>query len=99
MKVYIAQLKCPGNHCVLAVAGEYENEEEARILAHRLDQEFGALVARRVLKPECGLCKATELGVEVRPTRFATMQEAVPYLRAEEEKQTRRFHAARANRN
>lgn len=24
MKVYIAQIKCPNSHCILAAAGEYE---------------------------------------------------------------------------
>jgi hypothetical protein len=30
MKVYIAQLKCPGNHCVLAAYGEYESDQAAK---------------------------------------------------------------------
>lgn len=33
MKVYLAQLKCPANHGVLALAGAYESLEAAPIYA------------------------------------------------------------------
>jgi hypothetical protein len=33
MKVYLAQLKCPNNHCVLALAGVFESLEEADLKA------------------------------------------------------------------
>ena len=79
-KVYIAQLKCPSNHCVLAAAGEYESQEEAGILSYKLGQEFTRLTASGKLRHECAICKATDLNVQVAPTIFRTMEEAAPFL-------------------
>lgn len=83
-KVYIAQLKCPNNHCILALAGEYgegDADAQATNLAYRLARQFGELVDGGTLRRECGLCKATDLTVEVAKTRFRTMEEAEPALR------------------
>jgi hypothetical protein len=88
MKVYIAQLKCPDNHCVLALAGEYESLEDAKVeLAVRLGATFGGLVRDKVLKRECGICHATHLHVEITATIFTSMEEALPELQAAEQAQ------------
>lgn len=40
-----------------------------------------------IADPWCGICKSRELHFETAPTRFETMTEAAPHLRAEAEKQ------------
>ena len=87
MKVYIAQLKCPNNHCVLACAGEHGNDIDAKILAYTLGQAFADLSAAGKIKHECYICLATDLNIEIMPTRFATLQEAAPMLRQLEAEQ------------
>lgn len=80
MKVYIAQLKCPSGHCVVAAAGEFESLDEAKVLSYRLGLDFGKLVESGQLKHECGLCHATDLHVDLAATVYATMAEAQPAL-------------------
>jgi len=87
MKVFIAQLKCPSNHCVLAVAGEYETQEDAKFLAYTLGQRFAELTQSGNLKHECVLCGATDLQIQIAPTVFASLLEARPHLEAEERRQ------------
>jgi hypothetical protein len=88
MKVYLAQLKCPSNHCVLALAGVFESLEDAQAaLALRLGTTFGGLVRDKVLNYECGICHSTRLHVEIAPTVYASMEEALPELKAAEQAQ------------
>ena len=75
-KVYIAQLLCPQRHCVLAAAGEFDSPEDALSLAYKLSQTFGEACIAGLLNHKCELCGATDLKVEVAPTRFRTMEEA-----------------------
>jgi hypothetical protein len=87
-RVYIGQLKCPSNHCVVGVVGEYEQDDEAKAaLSLALGLMFGALVRAGTLKNEYGICHSTHLLVHVGASRFATMEEAAPFLRELEERQ------------
>jgi hypothetical protein len=99
MKVYLAQLKCPQNHCVFAVAGEYESDEAANELALRLGFEVGAMVKAGEIKHECTLCLATALRVEIGRTRFATMAEAEPHLRENQDRINRSIAFLKAAKN
>lgn len=87
MRVYIAQLKCPSNHCILGAAGEFESMEEAQSLAPKLESEFEQMVAEGTLNRKCELCGSTMLSVAVDRTKFATMAEAKPYLQDSERMQ------------
>lgn len=80
MNVYIAQLKCPSNHCILAAAGEYETEEAAQVLWHKVKKRFDDLIERKLADPGCGLCGSRIFHVDLMKTRFETMEEAKPYL-------------------
>jgi hypothetical protein len=99
MKVYIAQLKCPNNHCVMALAGEYPSFEAAEILGREVMIMFRDLIKRGTLNNECGLCHSSQLHVEVGATKYRTMLEAMPWLREEEKKQTASARAIRDSRN
>jgi hypothetical protein len=99
MKVYLAQLKCPSNHCVLALAGEYESLEAAQALDAQVKQAYRELVACRAINDECGICHSSQLSVDLAVTRFATMAEAQPWLRAEEKAQTESAEFIKRSRN
>jgi hypothetical protein len=99
-KVYIAQLKCPSNHCVFAGAGEYESDTEAQTaLPLNLGLQFGALVRAKVLNNECGICHSTNLQVQVGVTRWNTLEDAAPHLRALEEAQLASAQFLKESRN
>ena len=85
-KVWIAQLKCPGNHCVAAVAAEIV-EDQTDLLEAKLWSGFRQLVDDRQLNHECGICKATMLHVEVCRTAFDTIEEAMPTLEESQRQQ------------
>ncbi len=79
MKVWLAQLKCPNNHCVMALAGEIEDADTDRLVI-KLHSGFDELVERRGIHRECRICKSTTLHVEVNKTRFNSLDEAQPAL-------------------
>lgn len=87
MKVYLAQLKCPQNHCVCALAGEFESDEDANKLGPGVLGMFETLIESHVLNRECGICHSTDLHVHIDRTRFQTMEEARPALKQMEEAQ------------
>jgi hypothetical protein len=99
LKVYIAQLKCPGNHCVVALVGQYASAEAAQKLGKLLLEGFEFMVEKRMLNRECGICHSTALRVEVAVSIFATMEEARPWLLAEEQRQIATAQAFKAGRN
>jgi hypothetical protein len=86
MKVYIAQLKCPNNHCVIAAAEEYGSVEEARALISGVEKKFRDLVKHGV-NNHCGVCGSNVLHVELAPTTFRSMQETTPYLVKKQQEQ------------
>lgn len=85
-RVWIAQCLCPSRHAILAACAEVEDknpdaiEELRRELAENIDQMLHA----EMLNPWCGICHAPESTwtYEVRQTRWATIAEAEPNLRA-----------------
>jgi hypothetical protein len=99
MKVYLAQLKCPNNHCTIGCAGEFESLEAAQALKARVQEWFAVLVASRTLNNECGLCHSTDFHVEIAPTVFKTMEEFQPVAREEEARQMALADHLRHSRN
>jgi|SRR5215471_21730210 len=79
MSVYIAQLKCPADHCIIAAYGEFASDAEASVLAYRLGEKSKSLW--NGIPAPCGLCGGAEFYVEVGKTRFNTMEEAEPVIR------------------
>lgn len=80
MKVYIAQLKCPQNHAILASVGEFETEQEAASLEQSATAAFSQMLADGKAKPDCAICGSKKLHVEIAPTAFETVDDAMPYL-------------------
>ena len=77
MKVYLAQLKCENNHCVLAAAEVYSDRDDAEQLSYTLGHEAGRLNAT-----DCGLCGSTTLHIDIRETPWESLKEARPHLMA-----------------
>jgi hypothetical protein len=100
MKVYLAQLKCPSNHCVVAAAGEYRTLADAEAALPEVAQQlFEMMIERGEVKRECGLCLSTNLHFHVAATVFANIGEAEPWLKRESENQERTRLMLRAGRN
>jgi hypothetical protein len=75
-KVYLAQIKCPNNHCIAAAGGLADSLENAQRIGEAVMGEFKELVGAGKLNYECGLCGSRSLRIDVAPTRFTTMEEA-----------------------
>lgn len=92
MTIYLAQLKCPKGHCVIAGVGEHETPDAAEALRPQVTEMFEDLVERGTLKSECGLCHSTDLHIDILATGFNSISEAAPFLL---EAQRRQLEAAR----
>ena len=88
--VWIAHCLCPQGHSIglLASFAVDVSDAQTAILAP-LREQIANMIANRSRNPWCGLCHApaSEWTYEVRRTRFATMEEAVPALRQLEARQ------------
>lgn len=86
-KVWVVQLLCPDRHAIMGAA--YEREDESKL--ENISEGIKASLKENGLLWECGICKHTDpaksvdLHFEEGPTRFATMDEAMPHLRKIEE--------------
>lgn len=83
MTVWICQCLCPERHCLLAAAGEAENEIEAvGGLEAPLRRKVADLLRDKAVNPWCALCGALPgtWCYETRRTVFATMDQAGPAL-------------------
>ena len=88
--VWITQCLCPDRHCIVANAGEAADLAAAEWLVGRpLRAAVGDMLTRNVINPWCGICRAPRSSwrYETRRTRFRTMEEALPVLRASEAEQ------------
>jgi len=88
--IAIVQCVCPKRHCILALAADLRTVRPIRAIKI-LQNSVRTMVASGMMNPHCGLCNASisEWGYEVGGTRFETLQEAEPVLRAAEEAQLR----------
>jgi hypothetical protein len=97
--IHIVQLLCPSRHCIVAAAYDPADAAGTGPLPRPLGGEdllraqFDQLVAAKAINPWCGICGSKTLTYEDRATRFETMAEATPAIRASEEaqRQTREF--------
>jgi hypothetical protein len=86
-RVWIAQCLCPQRHCIMATAGEADGEAEARIeIELPLREKLNKWLADRTMNPWCGICRSPvdRWIYEVAPTRWATLEAALPALRRTE---------------
>lgn len=97
-KVWIAQLKCPNNHCVCAVAAEIMPEDASGLEA-TLWSGFEHLVETGKAYRECGICKSTSLHAEVRRTIFNTLAVALPAMEESQRQQMATATFLRESRN
>ena len=82
-RVWIARCLCPARHCVLASAGEAENEAAAEAtVAGPLRAQVAEVLKSGVINPWCGLCnaRAETWRYDIARTRFRSMEEAAPEL-------------------
>lgn len=86
-RVYICQLKCLNNHCVIGAYGVYEHMDEAVELKKQVEEAFEAACSSGFLNRECGLCHSTQLYTQVDRTSFKTAEEAKPFIDAVEQAQ------------
>lgn len=79
--VWIAQVKCPSNHCILAAADEYgAGIEEALPLVQKVQDGFDQLVRDGQANRKCGICGATKFYTDLSRTNFHSLEEAKPSL-------------------
>ena len=98
MNVWLAQLKCPENHCVSAVACELPDAESGRLKSVLMDG-FNQMVEHGLVNRECGLCKSKDLRVEIAKTIFHSMEEAMPALEEQQRQQMATAEFLRSTRN
>lgn len=99
MSVWLAQLKCQNNHCIIAAARIARDDDDGRELADQVSRQFGQLVSRGVLNPYCGLCQSKEFWVDYGPTAFQTLEEASGPLSELQAKQQLTAEAVRRSSN
>jgi hypothetical protein len=83
VRVWIAQCLCPQRHCILATAGEAENEAAAEAtVAGPLRKQVAELLKSGEINPWCGLCnaRAETWRYDLARSRFRSMEEAAPDL-------------------
>jgi len=75
MGIYLIQLLCPNRHAVVAVS--YDETEMPHDVARAIfEKDFDDMVAHKILRRECGICKSTTLNYECAKTKYKTMEEA-----------------------
>jgi hypothetical protein len=85
--VWITQCLCPQRHCIVAAAGEAEDQADAEEAVDKpLRLKVAAMLKSEAVNPWCSMCKARleTWRYETRRTRFRSMEEAEPALRQEE---------------
>lgn len=97
--VYIAQLLCPQRHCISANVSVCQSDEEINNLTEHTHTGFAFMVEKKLLNPWCGICGSTSLRVETARTKFSTMDEAMPHLKASEKAQQQSAAMLKAEKN
>lgn len=100
-RVFIVQCLCPERHAIAANALEAETEEECAVAGTNLIEALDEAIAKHVLNPWCELCKAPreKWHIETGRTKWTTLTEAMPHLRAEEQAQRESAEQIKASRN
>lgn len=86
-KVWVVQLLCPERHAIMAAS--YLRTDESHL--EKVSEFIRKSIKENGLLWECGICKevdgpkSIDLHFEEAPTRFESMEEALPHLRKVEE--------------
>ena len=92
--IWLTQWLCPKRHCSIALAWD-----DGETTAQRIVARGECLYATGAINRWCGLCRSREIRPEAAPTRFQTMEEALPSLKAEEAAQERTRQVLEGGRN
>jgi hypothetical protein len=86
--IYIAQCLCPSRHCIMAVAFDalHVTPEAGADLLRMTVEDY---IRRKVINPWCGLCHSRDFRYEAQPTRFETMEQAMPHVKELERQQAK----------
>jgi hypothetical protein len=97
-RVRIVQMLCPERHCIVGNAYQSPDGEPIEEMRSRLLEFFRGLCAHGA-EDRCGICHSRKYTIEDAPTRFQTMDEAIPYLadNAAQQKATCEFFRAARN--
>ena len=100
-RVRIVQALCPQRHCILAHPYVEDEDEPRGTCEELLREQLDKLLGKRVINPLCAICGAPYASwtYEDRPTRFKTMEEAMPHLKAAEAEQRAAAQFLKASRN
>ena len=110
-KVHLVQCLCPQRHCIVALAfqpGDAAKGAVGEDVTLTVDNAgpyllsvVKQMVAVHAIDPFCGICKAPieQFHCEVGVTRFLTMKEAEPALRAGQEAQLQSAALLKTSRN
>jgi hypothetical protein len=93
MSVRLVQCLCPNRHAIIAIAyapgvtsaGDITLDQSNA--AGYMKGMFQRMVGNGSLNAVCGICGATEFSYEDAPTKYETMDEALPALKEVEQRQ------------
>lgn len=80
-RVWLVQLLCPERHCIMGMAYE---EGDPVLTKEKCEEGIWTLMKHAGLRQRCGICGSKQLVTEAAPTRFMSMSEAAPHLKAME---------------
>lgn len=81
MSVYIIQCLCSRRHCIYGIA--YDPKQLAHDVAMTGFQQLIAdWIANKTMNPWCGICESQVWTYEQRRTKYQTMEEAKPEMKA-----------------
>jgi hypothetical protein len=94
-KIWIAQILCPKRHCILASAFDVADHSPQEATAELIAQ-VERLLALHKIDPWCGICRSSDWKAEAAPTKWATMDQARPFIEELERENAaaRRFYQA-----
>lgn len=98
-RVWLAQCLCPERHCILAAADLADSAAEAQAIVASLEQAVAEVLAKGLIDPWCGLCRAPAESwrVEVGRTAWRDLADARPVLEQVEREQRATAAAWRSN--
>jgi hypothetical protein len=82
-KIFIAQALCSQRHCLMACCAKLP-EDQAYVAAEGLAEILDERIAKGEIKPVCALCGEPRAAwtFEAKASIFATLEEALPVVRA-----------------
>lgn len=95
--VRIIQCLCPQRHCIMGVAYQPNEPMPSEEVLLGFKELIKEAIQNKMFDPWCGLCGSRDWRYEDSPSKFKTIQEAAPYLRALELEQAKVRRAVSKN--